>query len=143
MTRRRHGWGQPRHPLAALGVVCLLFGLLLGPAGSAAAGGNTGRVSGTGGLGVWLKAQPDLAAARVVALPEGTPLTLLAGPQIAGQGRFWAQVSALGTTGWMVGDFLVMESAAAPPPPPAPEPLSAPAGLAPGAAATVTGTAPA
>lgn len=90
-----------------------------------------GAVAGTGGAGVWLKAAPALDAARVVALPEGTPLRLLAGPQ-RGDGRDWLRVEAPGVTGWVVADYVAFAAAPAPP---------SRVGLVPGAWAAVSGAA--
>ncbi len=106
--------------------IALLVVLLPRPASGAPA---AGVVAGTGGAGVWLKAAPALSAARVVALPDGTPLRLLAGPQ-RGDARDWWRVEALGATGWVVADYVAF----APAPP-------APVGLVPGSWAAVSGAA--
>lgn len=98
------------------------------PAGGAPA---AGVVAETGGAGVWLKAAPALSAARVVALADGTPLRLLAGPQ-RGDARDWWHVEALGETGWVVVDYVAFAPAPAPP---------APDGLVAGSWAVVSGAA--
>lgn len=100
-------------------------------------------VSGTGGLGLWLKAGPDYDTNRVTGLPEGQLVQVLEGPLPGGNGRDWARIRAGADTGWVVSDFLTVTNwnaadttSKAPPAP------STPAGVAPGGWGKVTGTYP-
>lgn len=69
---------------------------------------------GTGGEGLWLKAAARLDAARVILLPEGTALHLLQGPMRAGNDLWWARIEASGQEGWIVADYLLMDTTPAP-----------------------------
>lgn len=135
MTRRR----KSVRPRAWLALAILMLALL--PA-TVSAAGDTGTVFGTGGDGVWLKQEPALDAPRIVALPEGTPLRLLAGPQPGtGNTRSWVQVQTGNTTGWMVADYFRLDGGAAPPPPtPAPSPAPPSGAPQPGGWGEVRGT---
>jgi len=70
-------------------------------------------VFGTGGEGVWLKADARLDADRIVLLPEGTALDLLQGPLRAGNDLWWARIEASGKEGWIVADYLLMDTTTA------------------------------
>jgi cell wall-associated NlpC family hydrolase len=107
--------------------IAILLALL--PRATGAAG--AGVVSGTGGLGVWLKAGPHISTARIALLAEGTSLTVLAGPRASDDGYHWFNVETQGQIGWIVGDF--MEQAVSAPP--------AQTGLTIGGYARVTGVA--
>jgi len=112
-----------------IALILIVIGTGLLPRGAFAA--HEGRVFGTGGEGVWLKAAARLDAGRVTLLSEGTPLHLLQGPLRAGNDLWWARVEASGQEGWIVADYLLMETtaaatatpAAAAPPPAAPTAL--------------------
>lgn len=128
---------------AWLGLVALIVALLPRVAGAA----HSGTVYGTGGDGVWLKDGPSLDAARIIVLPEGTPFQLLQGPIRSGDQGYWARVEALGNTGWMSAEYLLMDGSPTPvyqTPPPDPASVSAPqpAVVATGGTATVIDTAP-
>lgn len=126
--------GRARAWLLLLILLVALSSYSATPAGAA----SEAVVAGTGGLGLWLKAAPDFSAARIAALPEGLPVQVLAGPEPGGNDRVWAKVRAAGDTGWVVADFLSFTNDTASSPPT----VDAPAGLAPGAWAQVTGTFP-
>jgi cell wall-associated NlpC family hydrolase len=87
-----------------------LLALLPRAAGAASAG----VVSGTGGVGVWLKAGPHVDTARITLLAEGTSLTVLGGPRASDDGYSWFNVQTQGQTGWIVGDFM-KQTVSAPP----------------------------
>jgi uncharacterized protein YraI len=106
LARRLRAW---------LGLVTIVIALLPHAAGAA----GDGSVAGTGGDGVWLKAAPALAADRIIVLPEGTPVQVLQGPTPGGDGLAWAQVQALGESGWMAAQYLQITTPA-PTAPPAP-----------------------
>lgn len=97
---------------------------------------HEGRIFGTGGDGVWLKADSRLDSARIILLPEGTPLQLLQGPMRAGNDLWWARIDVSGQEGWIVADYLVMDTAAST----APTPTAAPVGLTVGGSANVVNT---
>ena len=104
---------------------------------------HEGRVYGTGGEGVWLKAESNLQAARLVLLPEGTTLHLIQGPLRGGNQLWWARVEALGQEGWIVAEYLLMDNTPAPSnttPTDAPVAATTPATLAPGGWAKVINT---
>ena len=75
---------------------------------------HEGRVFGTGGEGVWLKADSRLDSDRVALLPEGTTLHLIQGPMLAGNDRWWARIETGGQEGWIVADYLLMDTTPAP-----------------------------
>ncbi len=99
------------HRVRAVLVVFVLIGALL-PQGAWAS--HEGRVYGTGGEGVWLKAEPSLQSARLALLPEGTMFELIQGPLRAGDQLWWARVDALGQEGWIVAEYLLMNNTPAP-----------------------------
>jgi cell wall-associated NlpC family hydrolase len=71
-------------------------------------------VFGTGGEGVWLKADSRLDSDRIILLPEGTALHLVQGPLRAGNDLWWARIEVGGQEGWMVADYLLMDTTPAP-----------------------------
>lgn len=134
MYRQFRPW---RFALALLILVITLF-----PRGVLAA--NEGRVYGTGGEGVWLKADAQLESARIALLLEGTSLHLLQGPLRAGNDLWWARVESGGQEGWIVAEYLLMDTVPAPTtavtPAPIPVPADIPATLIPGGSAKVINT---
>jgi PKD repeat protein len=78
---------------------------------------ETVRVARTGGLGLRLRAAPNLSADILEVMPEGSELTIIGGPQNSG-GYDWWQVSYGDQDGWAAGAYLVnsqsMESPAKP-----------------------------
>ncbi len=118
--------GRARAWLGSVAILMLVLATWPPPAAAASAA----VVSGTGDLGLWLKAAPDFAAARVALLAEGTPVQVLTDPQPGGNDRAWAEIRAGDDTGWVVADFLAFTHD---------EPAH---GLAPGGWARVTGTYP-
>jgi hypothetical protein len=73
--------------------------------------GATVVVSGTGGQGLRLRAQPTTNANIVVAVKEGTKLAVVEGPQ-QGDGYTWWKVrTAGGQEGWGAADWLTLEAA--------------------------------
>jgi len=111
------------HRVRAVLVILVLIGALLPRVALAS---HEGRVYGTGGEGVWLKAEPNLQSARLALLPEGTSFQLIQGPLRAGDQLWWARVDAGGQEGWIVAEYLLMNNTPAPvnTTPPA-EPLTA------------------
>ena len=104
---------------------------------------HEGQIYGTGGEGVWLKAEPNLAAARLTLLPEGTPLHLIRGPMRAGDQLWWARIEAAGQEGWIVAEYLLMNNTPAPSnttPAETPSPATVPTTLDPGGWAKVINT---
>ena len=99
------------HRIRAVLVVLVLIGALLPRVALAS---HEGRVYGTGGEGVWLKAEPNLQSARLALLPEGTAFHLIQGPLRAGDQLWWARVDALGQEGWIVAEYLLMNNTPAP-----------------------------
>jgi hypothetical protein len=64
------------------------------------------RVSGTGGQGVNLRAEPGTAAPVVAVLQEGATLTVI-GPDREASGRTWRNVQQPnGPAGWVAGEFV-------------------------------------
>lgn len=124
----------------ALIVLIVLCGALLPRVALAS---HEGRVYGTDGEGIWLRAAPNLAAARLALLPEGAPLELLQGPLRAGDQLWWARIEAAGQEGWIVAEYLLMDNMPAPvntTPINTPLPVAAPPSLAPGGWAKVINT---
>jgi hypothetical protein len=70
------------------------------------ASGETMRVARTGGLGLRLRVSPDLGAAIVSVMPEGSEITVVGGPQHSG-GYDWWQINYDGQQGWAAGSYLV------------------------------------
>lgn len=106
-------------------MIILLIGTGLLP--RVALAGHAGRVFGTGGEGVWLKADSRLDSERITLLAEGTPLHLIQGPLRAGNDLWWTRVEANGQEGWIVAEYLLMDTNPTPttataPPPTAPPP---------------------
>lgn len=138
-------WGimtiHPYQRLWRIALILLVVGTGLLPRVALAA--QEGRVFGTGGEGVWLKADSRLDADRIILLPEGTALNLLQGPLRAGNDRYWARIQTSGQEGWIVADYLLMDTTSAPTtaPTPAPSaPATAPAPLSVGGWAKVINT---
>lgn len=67
-----------------------------------AAGPRRGRVTGTGGVGLNLRAAPDLAAEILALIPDGAVVDILSGPD---QG--WYQVRHQSEAGFASADFIV------------------------------------
>lgn len=63
--------------------------------------GGPARVAGTGGLGLRLRAGPDVTYAVLDVLPEGAPVTVLGGPDGP-----WYRVAHAGLDGWAHGGYL-------------------------------------
>jgi len=74
---------------------------------SAPAGSQPAWVSGTGGLGLRLRAAPSLSAAVLLVMPEGSEVTLLGDRQPA-DGYLWFDAQFGGQTGWAASDYLVL-----------------------------------
>lgn len=110
----------------------------------AAAAAGDGRVYGTSGEGVWLRAAPAPDAPKLVVLPEGAPLILLEGPKRGNGELYWARVDASGTVGWMIAEYLLMNGSPPPvnttPPPTASTPPAAPNQITPDGWAQVVNT---
>lgn len=124
-----------------IALILIIIGTGLLPRAALAA--HEGRVFGTGGEGVWLKADADLGSARIVLLNEGTPLQLLQGPMRAGNDLWWARVAVSGQEGWIVADYLVLDTTPAPTTavtPAAPAPSTTPTTLGVGGWARVINT---
>ncbi len=124
-----------------IALILIVIGIGLLPRGAFAA--HEGRVFGTGGEGVWLKAAARLDSGRITLLSEGTPLHLLQGPLRAGDNLWWARVEASGQEGWIVADYLVMDTTAAAtatPAAPTPTPAATPPTLGVGGWAKVINT---
>ena len=115
-----------------VGLFTLLFFSALFP--HTAQGASAGVVSGTDGVGVWLKAGPHVTTARIMLLAEGTTLSVLSGPHASDDGYQWFKVETQGQVGWMVGDFLKQTTSV-------PPPQATPQDLVPGGYGTVTGVA--
>jgi hypothetical protein len=72
--------------------------------------GTTVVVTGTGGRGLNLRADPSVSGRLVAGVPDGTELEVLAGPQ-DGDGFTWWQVRAPdGKEGWAAADWLVLKT---------------------------------
>lgn len=63
--------------------------------------GVTARVEGTGGSGLWLRAEPYTGAEIVAGMPEGASVSVLEGPEGG-----WYQVRYGDYLGWTSGDYL-------------------------------------
>lgn len=69
--------------------------------------GATAQVTGTAGRGLRIRGGPSLSEPTVKVVPEGTVVTILAGPTEA-DGYKWYQIrDDTGTEGWVAGDWLV------------------------------------
>jgi len=88
--------------------VCALIGVL-SPisvlAQSALQAGQSAVVANTEGRGLRLRGGPAMTYRVVSTVPEGTSVQIIAGP-VSDGGDDWYQVSAGGTTGWGVGQYL-------------------------------------
>lgn len=95
--------------------------------------GGYGKVTGVEAYGgLKLRAGPSPWDALIRALPEGTVVAIVSGPEIGGNGNPWYQVAHNGDQGWVDGGYLV------PTAPPAAAPPSA-GGFSPGSTVTVVG----
>jgi hypothetical protein len=73
--------------------------------GSAATGAQF-RVTGTGELGLFLRADHNTNGEPVKTLPEGTVVTII-GEDFSGPDRVWKNIrDPEGTEGWVAADFL-------------------------------------
>jgi hypothetical protein len=63
------------------------------------------RVADTGGMGLYLRAQPGVASPVLGTLPEGTVTELLEGP-VEIDGHTWWKVTHEGKEGWCAGEWL-------------------------------------
>lgn len=121
--------------------------------GSAVNGGSTPRITGTGGFGARLRAEPSLKAAIVLVIPEGATVELTGATRTA-EGYQWVQVLYTGATGWVASSLLTANIAVpsstpkpsaapapapAPTPAPTPVPAAAPAPTTPGAGNVAVG----
>jgi hypothetical protein len=80
------------------------------PEPSGLAVGATAQVTGTAGSGLRIRGDAGLSGPTVKVVPEGTLVTILAGPQEA-DGYQWYQIrDDVGTEGWVAGDWLVPTS---------------------------------
>ncbi|HEX5692504.1 MAG TPA: SH3 domain-containing protein [Roseiflexaceae bacterium] len=80
------------------------------PSGTAVASGSSSgaqfRVTGTGELGLFLRADHNTTGEPVKTLPEGTVVTVV-GDDFSGPDRVWKKIrDAEGTEGWAAADFL-------------------------------------
>ena len=76
-------------------------------------------VSGTGGLGLRLRASPSLSGTILLVMPEGAEVTLNSGTQSA-DGYLWRNVTYNGQTGWADSEYLVFSPSGTPTPPAGP-----------------------
>lgn len=106
---RDGSWGM--HHVRAVLIIFVLIGALLP---RIALADHAGRIYGTGGDGIWLKAEPNLQSARLALLSEGTSFHLIQGPLRAGDQLWWARIDASGQEGWIVAEYLLMNNT--PPP---------------------------
>src|SRR3954454_13204120 len=97
-----------RRSLFSAAFVCALIGVL-SPisvlAQSALQAGQSAVVANTEGRGLRLRGGPAMTYRVVSTVPEGTSVQIIAGP-VSDGGDDWYQVSAGGTTGWGVGQYL-------------------------------------
>jgi hypothetical protein len=72
----------------------------------ASAAGQQLRVTGTEGLGLFLRSAPSTNNQPIKTLPDDTIVTVLEGPTTA-EGRTWLRIrDAAGAEGWVASDFL-------------------------------------
>ena len=69
-------------------------------------------VSGTGGDGLNLRAEPGLDAWVITGLPEGAPLAVVGAVHYDWAGNAWYQVDVDGTVGWVYGAYVQRTDAA-------------------------------
>jgi len=69
------------------------------------------KVTGTGALGLRLRAEPGLKAETTDVAAEQTTLKVLSGPRTVDDIEWWRLESASGMAGWAAGDFLVVTDA--------------------------------
>jgi hypothetical protein len=65
-------------------------------------------VQGTGGAGLNLREQPSLGSPILGTVQDGTPLTVIEGPQDADGFTWWKVQTAEGGAGWGVASFLTL-----------------------------------
>ena len=76
-------------------------------------------VSGTGSVGLRLRASPSLSGTILLVMPEGAEVTLLSGTQNA-DGYLWRNVTYNSQTGWADSEYLVFSPTGTPTPPAGP-----------------------
>jgi hypothetical protein len=72
--------------------------------------GATVQVRGVGAAGLSIRAQPTTGSARVGIAREGSLLTVIGGPREAGGYVWWQVRTADGTEGWVVANWLVLQT---------------------------------
>jgi hypothetical protein len=71
-------------------------------------------VSGTGGLGLRLRASPSLSGVVLTVVPEGSQVTLL-GPSQTADGYLWLEAQFGSQSGWAASQYLVLALPGTPP----------------------------
>jgi cell wall-associated NlpC family hydrolase/SH3-like domain-containing protein len=102
----------------ALGVVAILVAALLNPLSAFADTdlviGGQARISYANGDDVRLREEPGFSGTLIRYLPEGTVLDVVDGPFEDDDGNLWYQLTFEGDTGFIVSDYLALDSGAAP-----------------------------
>jgi Bacterial SH3 domain len=80
------------------------------PPTSEVAPGAAVVVTGTGGAGLNLRAQPNRGSKLVVNVPDGTVLTVVDGPQEGSGFRWWKVQTKDGKVGWAVQAYLKLST---------------------------------
>jgi hypothetical protein len=78
--------------------------------GGGLAVGATAQVSGTAGSGLRIRAEAGLSGPTVKVVPEGSLVTILAGPEAVDDYQWYQIRDDAGTEGWVAGDWLVPTS---------------------------------
>lgn len=111
-----------------IGVLALLLAVTASSlsvplAGAAVEPGAKAVVATTEGDLLSLRSGPGITFPRLIAMPQGLEVDVLAGPETSADGVAWYQIRAGEVTGWAVAEYLAAPQAAAPPaassPPPA------------------------
>lgn len=70
--------------------------------------GATVKVTGTGGAGLRLRQKPGTGSVVLKAVPDGTQLTVVGGPEQASNYTWWQVKDSSGMTGWAAADYLTL-----------------------------------